>query len=70
MRVPLTRTGQSAVDWFRGSIVEDIDVQKPEHLEGGGWGSVRTASAVINTGDELHIFHYIELRRQFLGGPS
>ena len=31
-------------------------------------GSVRTASAVINTGDELRVFHYIELRRQFLGG--
>lgn len=40
MRVPLTRTGQSAVDWFGGSIVEDIDAQEPEHLEEGGWGDL------------------------------
>jgi len=27
MRVPLTRTGQSAVDWLGGNIVEDVDAQ-------------------------------------------
>ena len=36
MRVPLTRTGQSAVDWFEGSVVDDIDAREPKHLEETG----------------------------------